>query len=40
MPFSFEICKTFHYPKHVVRSSVEDAYFGLFFLSTVSHEEF
>lgn len=38
MPFSFEIWKTFCYPKYVVRSSAEDAYFGLwfFFLNIVS----
>lgn len=35
MPFSFEIWKTFHYAKYVVRSSAEDEYFGLFFLNTV-----
>lgn len=40
MPFSFEIWKTFHYDKYVVRSSAGDAYFGLFFLNTVSDEEF
>lgn len=40
MPFSFEIWKTFHYPKYVVRSSAEDAYFGVFFWNTVSDEEF
>lgn len=40
MPFSFEIWKTFCYPKYAVRSSAEDAYFGLLLLNTVSDEEF
>lgn len=39
MPFSFEIWKTFHYAKYIVRSSAEDEYFGLFFLNTVSTDE-